>query len=61
MITETSIPTTAAADASNRRQAERVETLSLNRVAAALQVMLATRRAARSEAHAYWYIAGRGR
>lgn len=61
MIIETIIPAIAAADMSNRRPAEHVEALSLNRVAATLQVMLATRRAARSEAHAYWYITGRGR
>jgi hypothetical protein len=34
--------------------------LSLNRIAAALQVVLATRRAARSEEHAYWYTIARG-
>ena len=34
--------------------------LSLNRIAAALQVILATRRAARSEEHAYWYTIARG-
>jgi hypothetical protein len=33
---------------------------SLIRVAAALQVALATRRAARSEEHAYWYTVARG-
>ncbi len=45
-------------ESSKRSQAERVEPMSLNRVAAALQVLLAARRAARSEAHAYWYIHG---
>ena len=34
--------------------------LSLNHIAAALQVVLATRRAARSEEHAYWYTVARG-
>jgi hypothetical protein len=34
--------------------------LSLNRIAAALQVLLATRRAARNEEHAYWYTVARG-
>jgi hypothetical protein len=34
--------------------------LTLNRIAAALQVLLATRRAARSEEHAYWYTVARG-
>jgi hypothetical protein len=33
---------------------------SLIRVAAALQVALATRRAARSEEHGYWYTVARG-
>jgi hypothetical protein len=39
---------------------ERENTLSLNRIAASLQVLLASRRAARSEAHAYWYTVARG-
>ncbi len=34
--------------------------LSLKRIAATLQLMLATRRAARSEEHAYWYTVARG-
>jgi len=34
--------------------------LSLNRIAAALQLLLATRRAARNEEHAYWYTVARG-
>jgi hypothetical protein len=34
--------------------------LSLKDVAAALQVVLATRRAARNEDHAYWYTVARG-
>jgi hypothetical protein len=34
--------------------------LSLKRIAATLQVVLATRRAARSEEHAYWYTIARG-
>ena len=34
--------------------------LSLHRIAAALQVLLATRRAERSEEHAYWYTVARG-
>jgi hypothetical protein len=38
--------------------------LSLNRIVAALQVLLATRRAtrraARNEDHAYWYTVARG-
>ena len=39
---------------------ERENKLSLNRIAAALQVLLATRRAARNEEHAYWYSVARG-
>jgi hypothetical protein len=35
-------------------------TLSLHRIAATLQVVLATRRAARDEEHAYWYTVARG-
>jgi hypothetical protein len=34
--------------------------MSLKRVAAALQLLLATRRAARCEEHAYWYTVARG-
>jgi len=34
--------------------------LTLNRIAAALQLLLATRRAARNEEHAYWYTMLRG-
>jgi hypothetical protein len=34
--------------------------LSLTRIAATLQVALATRRAARTEEHAYWYTVLRG-
>jgi hypothetical protein len=34
--------------------------LSLGRIAAALQVVLATRRAARGEEYAYWYTVARG-
>jgi hypothetical protein len=33
---------------------------SLNRIVAALQALLATRRAARNEEHAYWYTVARG-
>ena len=39
---------------------ERANTLSLNRIAASLQVLLASRRAARSAEHAYWYTVARG-
>jgi hypothetical protein len=35
-------------------------TLSLNRVAAMLQVLLAARRGARTEDEVYWYTIGRG-
>jgi len=34
--------------------------LSLSRVVASLQVLLAARRAARSDEHAYWYTIARG-
>jgi hypothetical protein len=34
--------------------------MSLQRVVSALQVILATRRAVRSEEHAYWYTVARG-
>jgi hypothetical protein len=34
--------------------------MSLNRIAAALQVVLATRRAARNDEHEYWYSIARG-
>ncbi len=34
--------------------------LSLHRIAASLQLVLATRRAAYSEEHAYWYTVARG-
>jgi hypothetical protein len=34
--------------------------LSLNRIVATLQVLLASRRAARNEDYAYWYNAARG-
>jgi hypothetical protein len=34
--------------------------LSLKRVVSSLQVLLASRRAARSQEHAYWYTIARG-
>jgi hypothetical protein len=34
--------------------------LSASRIVAALQLLLATRRAARNEEHAYWYTVARG-
>ena len=34
--------------------------LSMNRIAAALQVVLATRRVARNDEHEYWYSVARG-
>jgi hypothetical protein len=37
-----------------------LEPLSLNRIVAALQVVLATRRAALSDEHGYWYTLARG-
>jgi hypothetical protein len=39
---------------------EAAEPLLLSRVVASLQVILATRRAARNEDHAYWYTIARG-
>jgi hypothetical protein len=42
------------------RNAAFVQPLSLNRIAAALQVVLATRRVARSDEHEYWYSVARG-
>jgi hypothetical protein len=36
------------------------EPMSLKRIAAALQVVLASRRAARNDEHAYWYTVARG-
>ena len=39
---------------------ERENKPSLNRIVAALQALLATRRAARNEEHAYWYTVARG-
>ena len=46
----------SAAQTANEADSE----LSLNRIVAALQLLLATRRAARSEEHAYWYTVARG-
>jgi hypothetical protein len=57
MIAESAV---AAQDTASRRQQPVAQPLSLNRIAAALQVVLATRRAARSEEHAYWYTVARG-
>ena len=56
MIAESAI----AAQDTTKRQSQPVQPLSLNRIAATLQVVLATRRAARSEEHAYWYTVARG-
>jgi hypothetical protein len=53
-------PVPSAVQESAARQSDVREPLSLNRIAAALQLMLATRRAARSEEHAYWYTIARG-
>ena len=51
-----SLPNAAAADAESRADG----TLSLSRMVATLQVVLAARRAARNEEHAYWYTIARG-
>jgi len=42
------------------RVTDPARTLSLNRVAATLQVLLAARRRARTEDEAYWYTIARG-
>jgi hypothetical protein len=42
-------------DASPRTKSEAARPLSLSSVAGTLQVVLATRRAARNEDYAYWY------
>jgi hypothetical protein len=48
--------TSKAAAASRDEQ----PSLTLSRVVASLQVVLATRRAIRNDDHAYWYTIGRG-
>jgi len=53
-------PVHSAVQESAAQQSDVRAPLSLNRIAAALQVVLATRRAARSEEHAYWYTIARG-
>jgi len=58
MIAETAVATTQ--ETATRIQAEHTGPLSVSRIAAALQVVLATRRAARNEEHAYWYTVARG-
>jgi hypothetical protein len=50
------LPNASPADADSHADA----TLSLSRIVATLQVVLATRRAARNEEHAYWYNVARG-
>jgi hypothetical protein len=57
MITESAV---ATQDIASRDQRLAAQPLSLSRIAAALQVVLATRRAARNEEHAYWYTVARG-
>jgi hypothetical protein len=47
-------------DLQEQRQTSKGQPISLQRVVGALQVMLATRRAVRSEDHAYWYTVARG-
>jgi hypothetical protein len=53
-------PAPSAVQESTAAQSDIPAPLSLNRIVAALQVMLATRRAARNEEHAYWYTVARG-
>jgi hypothetical protein len=50
---QANVPNDASIDATSR-------TLSLSGVVATLQVLLATRRAARNAGYAYWYTAIRG-
>jgi len=51
--------TTLAGRPTDRPTTDR-PSLALDRVVASLQVMLATRRAARNDDHAYWYTICRG-
>ena len=60
MLAESSLPSTAVALPVAETAVDDDHTFSLNRIAAALQVVLATRRAARNEEHAYWYTVARG-
>jgi hypothetical protein len=53
-------PTTVAHQPQPTALPEPAPQLSLKRVVAGLQVVLATRRAARNDAHAYWYTVARG-
>ena len=53
-----SLAITAEAPATSRPS--QAAELSLSRVVASLQVLLAARRAARSDEHAYWYTIARG-
>lgn len=61
MIAETTADAAQdVAHAPTRTEAQAAHPLSLRRIAATLQLLLATRRAARSEDHAYWYTVARG-
>jgi hypothetical protein len=61
MITQATATAIALPEQFANEQATRDDIkLSLNRIAAVLQVVLATRRAAHSEEHAYWYTVARG-
>jgi hypothetical protein len=59
MIAESPATIDAIALPEQRPTSERPP-MSLQRVVSALQVILATRRAVRSEEHAYWYTVARG-
>lgn len=60
MLTQSPAVVQPLSQPASETKAEVDGSLSLNRIAAALQVVLATRRAARSEEHAYWYAVARG-
>jgi hypothetical protein len=53
-------PPSIAAQQPRTERIDIVEPLSLKRIVAALQVVLATRRAAFSDEHLYWYSLARG-
>jgi len=54
--------TPAIAQPQSQTEPARIEqpSMTVGRVVASLQVLLATRRAARNEDHAYWYTIARG-
>ena len=60
MIAPSSAATVALTQPAIDTHADFDGTLSVNRIVATLQIMLAARRAARSEDDAYWYTVARG-